>query len=61
MCNLFQELLDGLLLLDDKSISSPISLVEAVTQADTIIAYEAIKGKCDAALSNDGDFIMMCG
>ena len=38
-----------------------ISIIEAVTQADHVICYQAVHGDCDAAIADDGDFIMMAG
>ena len=38
-----------------------LTIVEAKTQADTVICYENVNGDCDAAISNDGDFIMVAG
>ena len=40
---------------------SDIELVEAKTQADSVIMYEVVNGLCDAPLSNDGDFAMLGG
>ena len=38
-----------------------ITIVEAVTQADSVICYQCNKGDCDGALSSDGDFIVNSG
>jgi hypothetical protein len=38
-----------------------VSVVEAVTQADCVICYHAVRGNVDGALANDGDFIAVTG
>ena len=38
-----------------------VSVVEAVTQADCVICYHAVRGNSDGALANDGDFIAVTG
>ena len=36
-------------------------VVEAVTQADCVICYEANKGDCDGSIASDGDFVVNSG
>ena len=59
--NLYYRLRDDLMLLNGDDRNDNITLVEAVTQADHVICFGSIKGDCDAALANDGDFIMLAG
>ena len=33
--------------------SLKVSILEAVTQADLVICYEAVNGSCDAAIADD--------
>ena len=38
-----------------------LSYIETQTQADTVIAFQSVNGNCNAAISNDGDFIVAGG
>ena len=38
-----------------------VCIVEAVTQADCVICYHAMRNGDDGALANDGDFIAVAG
>lgn len=38
-----------------------VSVVEAVTQANCVICYHALRGNSDGALANDGDCIAVTG
>ena len=42
-------------------VTSQIIIKEAETQTDYLISYESMYGDCDAALDNDGDFIVSAG
>ena len=46
---------------DMQLFPSLLSILEAVTQADSVIAYETNRNNSDGSLANDGDFIMNCG
>ena len=45
----------------DKDLFEGIAYIEAKTQADNVICYEAVNGNCSAAISSDGDFIVLGG
>ena len=60
----YENLLDDieqLLLLESDIVQERIRLAEAKTQADYVIVYESLNGDCDAAVSRDGDFIVLGG
>ena len=59
--NLFEEISYKFLSIPEKYNPHLLSTIEAKTQADHVITYESIHGNCNAAIANDGDFIMMGG